>query len=1004
MRYFKFLLFFLMLSVWSSTNLLFSQPLFNDREEGIKSYQKYKNRPKATFNKELGKGDRGVAILDRGELANVTGNFGVISNFHLFAPAFHWPSWADDTHQYCFGLELLVGIKGDVITSIHDPATVAENYDWEAQDGSYGGLFSGNVTASDGTPVLASSDNQKTWPIGLNNKPFWPGPFRYDPQTGGQKAGEFVSERDIYAVFTDQNNSRGSYGLVVKQRAFSFSRSYARNFIIFDFRIINTSANTLDSVWIGYMADFKVDFDTHDHIRFLSLDPSKPNNRDLVYLWDADPTKGIWDITGYIGFLSLFTPTNKGITDFHYFDNIYEPSTNEQLWEIMTSDTSGRHITPSIYFHGSNYRIDDDALADDLDPSGQKLGTDFVFIVSTGPVTIPAADSVHSAFAVVLGATRDEMIANADMVKNMARQNYLGPNAPPSPEVHAFASDRKVTLTWDGKDSETARDMLTGRLDFEGYRIYRSQDFGLTWGNPITDERGNLIGYVPIAQFDLDNTVSGKDPYSNFYLGSNTGLKHTYIDSTVNNGVEYWYSITAYDRGDIVTSLPALESSRGVTPDEPNVVSVTPSGSASNLQFTPIPDADSLPPLGGVCHSKLSVQVMDPHQLTGHQYRVTFNDVDRVIRATADGQADTTYETTFNLIDLTSQDTLLKSYPLLDQSKDNIPIIHGFRILAEETEPAVTFLKWTRVNGDTCTFDWRVTNYDTFATHPWRETPAIYTGDDYRITVDYSAEGGSNVKWYDIYTGQDQDTSVHIPLKIEVINDPSHPLDIGSESWLGDYEIHSSPSWRDSHYSPLGWDLEPGGAGYNPNYPWGYIWPDVLLLERKIHDPQSGLEKFVGLKLFTQNFPSQYFSQGGFPKFRTAVKPSDGDEFTIRTKKLFRSEIFYEFQTNPPLLKSEKPDLSQIRVVPNPFIVRAGWERSQYEGRLQFTNLPKECEISIYTIAGDHITTLLHNSLNNSEFWNLQNDSGVNVAYGLYVYMVKTPDGEKHTGRFVIIR
>ncbi|MEJ2050180.1 MAG: hypothetical protein P8Y60_10140, partial [Calditrichota bacterium] len=349
---------------------LYGQSLFNDRNEGEKVYQRYKNRPQGVFKKPEGKGDRAVGLMDRGEVTNVTGNFGVLSNFHLFAPAIHWPSWADDTHQYCFGLELLLGVNGDVVTSISDPSTVAENYDWEALDYSYGDLFSGNVTVSDGTPWLASSDNSDSWPLNQNNKPFWPGPFRYDPNTGGQKTGEFVSERDIYAEFTDQNNINGPYGIKVLQKNYSFSRSYARNFIIFDFEIINTSGNQLDSVYVGYMADFKVDFDAHDHIRFTSIKPNKP--RDLVYLWDADPNEGIWDITGYIGFLSLFSPNNKGITDFHYFDNIYEPSTNHHLWEIMSSDTSGSHITVSNYFHGDNYRIDDDALADDMDPSGQK--------------------------------------------------------------------------------------------------------------------------------------------------------------------------------------------------------------------------------------------------------------------------------------------------------------------------------------------------------------------------------------------------------------------------------------------------------------------------------------------------------------------------------------------------------------------------------------------------------------------------------------------------------
>jgi hypothetical protein len=97
-------------------------------------------------------------------------------------------------------------------------------------------------------------------------------------------------------------------------------------------------------------------------------------------------------------------------------------------------------------------------------------------------------------------------------------------------------------------------------------------------------------------------------------------------------------------------------------------------------------------------------------------------------------------------------------------------------------------------------------------------------------------------------------------------------------------------------------------------------------------------------------------------------------------------------------------DLSKVKVVPNPYIVRAGWEQSEFEGRLQFTNLPPQCNISIYTTAGDHVVTLNHDNGLNYEFWNLQNDNSVNVAYGLYVFVVKSPDGDKETGKFVIIR
>ncbi len=976
-----FLLIFLLLALGSAS----AQQLFNDRDEGRKSYERYKNRQPASLRKPAGKADRGVGIMDRGELSNVTGNFGILSNFHLFSPAMHWPGWADDTHQYCFGLELLVGVNGDVVTAIHDPATVAENFDWEARDGSLGGLFSGEVTASDGTPVLASSDNPETWPENPSGEPYWPGNFRMAADSSGQIAGEFVSERDIYSEFTDENNQNGPYGLKVLQTNYSFSRSYARNFLIFDFKIVNTSQNTLDSVWVGYMADFKVDFDTHDLLRFISAEGGQAaDERDMVYLWDADPSEGIWDITGYIGLLSLFTPRNKGITDFHFFDNIYEPSTNDQLWEVMTSDTSGQHITPSNYFHGDNYRLDDDALAPAMDPSGANLGTDFVFIVSSGPQNMAPGDTLHSAIAIVMGASENEMLANARMVKEMSKRFYLGPNAPRPPRVQAFPGNGAVTVTWDGEASENSRDLLSGTLDFEGYRVYRSEDFGQSWGNPITDEHGNIIGYVPVAQYDLDNTVSGRDPNSNFFLGNNTGLKHTYTDSSVVNGKEYWYAVTAYDRGDRTTGVPALESSLGVTADEPNIDSAIPAAAASGLNPAPFPAADSLPPIGGPSDSRLSVQVMDPSQLTGHQYRVTFNDVGMVITADASGNADTAYTTTFNLTDVTTGDTLLRNHPVLNETGDNVPVTHGFRVLAKDAEPGVKFMGWTRVNGDTCTFDWHRQARGNETGPPW-----MNGWDDFRVTVDPGGPG-IDVPVDDQFGGTWGPENIPIA-RVEMITDPENPVDVTANTWLIDYAFHGfdlpEPGAWFQFFGPLGWNLQPGGKGYNPNVE---KWPDALSFSRYFVNNTGDTLRANGVDIRTQNRPDQ-------------TPPSPGDQYTILTRKLFRSGIHYEFETTPPAYRQAQVALDRVKVVPNPYIVRAGWEQSQFQGRLQFTNLPPQCAISIYTTAGDHVITLNHENNLSYEFWNLQNKSGITVAYGLYVFIVKTPGGDKHTGRFVII-
>ena len=54
-----------------------------------------------------------------------------------------------------------------------------------------------------------------------------------------------------------------------------------------------------------------------------------------------------------------------------------------------------------------------------------------------------------------------------------------------------------------------------------------------------------------------NSSISGLDPYlPRFSLGSNSGLECSFIDSNVIDGVEYAYTVTAYDMG-----LPKIELS-----------------------------------------------------------------------------------------------------------------------------------------------------------------------------------------------------------------------------------------------------------------------------------------------------------------------------------------------------------------------------------------------------------------------------------------------------------
>ena len=223
-------------------------------------------------------------------------------------------------------------------------------------------------------------------------------------------------------------------------------------------------------------------------------------------------------------------------------------------------------------------------------------------------------------------------------------------SAPTTPVVFATVNHQRVYLSWDNL-AEASLDSLTGYADFEGYRIYRSRDGGVTWGGPddrLYDYDGNPIGWKPYAQFDLNAEededhcvythlecndaapkrgieISGADPYApRFNLGFNTGLRHAYIDSDVVDGVEYAYTVTAYDMGLRTYSVEytdddgdgiytadttwspsnpghfttpegtgwrSLESPLGTSAQDPNFATVIPGYYASNITF---PEEDNV--------------------------------------------------------------------------------------------------------------------------------------------------------------------------------------------------------------------------------------------------------------------------------------------------------------------------------------------------------------------------------------------------------------------------
>lgn len=159
-----------------------------------------------------------------------------------------------------------------------------------------------------------------------------------------------------------------------------------------------------------------------------------------------------------------------------------------------------------------------------------------------------------------------------DSNNNGVLDRYRIPEPPPSPRLRvefenladgsAQGQDTRVVLYWD-RSAELTVDPVSGLIDFEGYRIYRS--------NPGDDQSGNVLDAASlVAQYDLPGNRTG----------FNNGLSQIRLDSPVtfpNDPTEYWYKfevddllngwqyvfyVTAFDTGDPDAGLPSFESSR----------------------------------------------------------------------------------------------------------------------------------------------------------------------------------------------------------------------------------------------------------------------------------------------------------------------------------------------------------------------------------------------------------------------------------------------------------
>jgi hypothetical protein len=151
--------------------------------------------------------------------------------------------------------------------------------------------------------------------------------------------------------------------------------------------------------------------------------------------------------------------------------------------------------------------------------------------------------------------------AGEDLDSDGELDRYILPEPPATPKVKILPTGNRIDIYWDNA-AESSIDPISQKLDFEGYRIYRSQ--------PGDDLGLNLLAEANLAgQWDKPGNAEGFNnglqairlPEPVQFEGDSVLYHYKYSFEGVLNGWQYLVIVTSFDEGDEDLRIESLESS-----------------------------------------------------------------------------------------------------------------------------------------------------------------------------------------------------------------------------------------------------------------------------------------------------------------------------------------------------------------------------------------------------------------------------------------------------------
>jgi len=617
------------------------------------------------------------------------------------------------------------------------------------------------------------------------------------------------------------------------------------------------------------------------------------------------------------------------------------------------------------------------------------------------------------------------LYAKLKVVQSVYRNDYRFSQPPLTPTLTAKAADGKVFLYWDDRSDKLTREPFLGGVnDFEGYKLYKATDKYFQDAEVLRDGYGNASGKLPIFQCDLIDSYSGFADYAayngiSYYLGNNSGLTHCYIDNDVQNGRTYYYALVAYDYGmkgvgNLAVNIPPTENNITIDVDETgnirsigsNVQVVTPHQRAAGYVDPKITFFD---PANVLDKGTIQINIFNEDLIkSNHTYKLKFltDTIARTRTSKVDKRDGIVAANGYSILDATLNDKLLyQETPTntnlqnnwvtrndtigkngtsayianyIGMNSDGITsnVVDGMQFLIKQARSVPAF--------DSVRSGWQTGNAPIeIKLNLLRSTCFAYNYDIIFVDTILHPSFKSNIT--STMTVQDLTTNTPIPAA-RVLTGRSFPFYVINRDLQDTLDmVVQNVNYANTTITPT-YDLDTD-----------YVLVTYTFLSSSVPPKVQCYQTIFGIRFPDKN-----------------NLPHPGDVYRVRFNRTLQDSIMFTVNTDNSTIASKvDDDMSQIKVVPNPYLVTNTMEPYianqgfNQQRVLLFTHIPAQSSIKIFTSSGVFIRQIdIANAPDNGTYkWNMLTKEGLDIAAGIYIYQVKSNvTGKEKLGKFAVIK